>query len=364
MKDFAGSSITYYGLAREKVMNKYPRLISVLVILALICMTGLVIFLISDLVSFASNPDHNGVLAGLDIKGPENDIVSMTDGKEKGRNLIGANSSQPLENLSLQTKETNSAKISKNNATQSSSQAAKGVIATGKSSSSSSSVKKHQSSSSSSSSSSAKSAKKSNDKNNLNSSEGNESEIANATGSIGRSISEGLHPADATEGLIERSNDSESQPKADLASLSSVAISSITNPAKDSLAGNPVAIIQFKTDAPSSPKSEPGQNSDNQANTDGTTVDTSALPDFGGLESRPVADNSNLAQSSKDSVKNPNSQATGTKKASPQKSKVTASSQAQKIKESRAKLAANRNQMAEDMKKKKAAQSRAKAAKK
>ena len=67
MKDFAGSSITYYGLAREIVMNKYPRLISVLMILALICMTGLAIFLISDLVSFASNPDHKGVFADLDF---------------------------------------------------------------------------------------------------------------------------------------------------------------------------------------------------------------------------------------------------------------------------------------------------------
>ena len=139
MKDFAGSSITYYGLAREKLMSKYPRLISVLVILALICMTGLAMFLISDLVSFASNPDHKGVLVGLDLKGPENGIVPMTDGKEKSGN-ISANSSQSLENLSRQTKEQNFANLSQMNASLPSSQAAKGVVAASKSSSSSSGI--------------------------------------------------------------------------------------------------------------------------------------------------------------------------------------------------------------------------------
>ena len=98
MKDFAGSSITYYGLARERLMNKYPRLISVLVILSLICMTGLALFIISDLVSFASNSDRNGVLFGLDLKGPENGITSMTSGKEKSGN-ISTNSSSSLGEL-------------------------------------------------------------------------------------------------------------------------------------------------------------------------------------------------------------------------------------------------------------------------
>jgi hypothetical protein len=295
MKDFAGSSITYYGLAREKLMNKYPRLISVLVILALICMTGLAIFLISDLVSFASNPDHKGVLVGLDLKGPENGIVPVTNGKEKSGN-ISANSSRSLSQM---------------NASLPSSQAAKGVVAASKSSSSSSPnyvdekmgnspVKKHHSSSSSSSS---KSAKKSNDKNNLT------NETAKITAPTNQSIG------------------------------------GITNPAKDTSAREPVSIIKFKTKATLSPKSEQGLNTDNGINTDGATV----------------SDNSNKVQSSKDATKNPNSQAIGTKSASSQKSKVTASGQAKKAQEARAKLKANRNRIAENMKKK-AAQSRAKAA--
>ena len=264
MKDFAGSSITYYGLAREKLMNKYPRLISVLIILALICTTGLAIFLISDLVSFASNPDYKGVLVGLDLKGPENGIAPMTDGKEKSGN-IGANSS--LENTSSQTKM---------NASLPSSQTAKGVVATGKSSSSSSQssvnkksgnspvIRHHSSSSSSSSkSSSANSAKKSSDKNNLTNETGKDhcanksidEQFSRTRICIGKcyqqceSTSDGCYKEPITSS--NRSNDSEVAPTAILTSLPSVAVGSITNPAKDTPAREPVSIIKFKTASPS-----------------------------------------------------------------------------------------------------------------
>jgi hypothetical protein len=273
MKDFAGSSITYYGLAREKVMNKYPGLISVLIILALICMTGLTIFLISDLITFASNSDHNGVLVGLDLWGSENSIASMTGGKDLSGN-IGANSSQALENVSLQTSKSNFANLSQIKASSSSS--LKSVDAN----SNSSPAKKHHSSSSSSSSSSAKSAQKSNDTKNL---------------------------------TQERSNASEVKPAAIVASLSPVAFDNIANPAKDTLAREPVTTIKFRTQATLSSKSGQGLDSNN-------------------------------AQSSKDVTKNPNPQA-------------------QKAQNARAKLIANKNRMAENIKKK-AAQSRARAASK
>lgn len=326
MKDFAGSSITYYGLAREKVMKKYPRLISILMILALICMTGLAIFLISDLVSFASNPDHKGVLVGLDLKGPENGIVSMTNGKEKSGN-IGANSSPALENLSRQTKEQNSSNLSQIN------QAAKGVIAASKSSSSSSTVKKHHSS--------AKSAKKSNDTNNL-TNETAKSQIANSSN---------LSDERQRSILSERSNDSEVESAAIPASLPSVAIGGITNPAEDTSARVPVSIIKFKTQATLSPKSEQGLNSGSGdsglSSNSGMNTDSGANADKQvNANGATVSDNSNNAQS-----------------ASMQKSKVTASSHAQKTQEARAKQIANRDRMAENMKKK-AAQSRAKAASK
>ncbi|MFZ3147498.1 MAG: hypothetical protein WA137_00495 [Methanothrix sp.] len=401
MKDFAGSSITYYGLAREKLMNKYPRLISVLVILALICMTGLAIFLISDLVSFASNPDHKVVLAGLDLKGPENSIVTMTAGKEKSGN-IGTNSSS--DNLSRQSKGQNVANLSKINASLPSGQGVVAASTTGKSSSSSSrnsgdksgssAVTKHHSSSSSSSSSSSKSAKKSSDKNNLTNemitsptptnqsmdiSQGNESGSVNATisvenetivspmptnqsmdisqgnesGFVNATVSVDLPPIEPVTSAIanssnvsndgqisvlpdqesadsQRSIESEVAPAAIPASLPSVDIGSLTNPAKDTPAREPVSIIEFKTEATLSPKSEQGQNPDNSIK-------------------------------SKDATKKTNSKAIGTKSASSQKSKVTASSQAKKVQEAKAKLKANRDRVAENMKKK-AAQKRSKSA--
>ncbi|MFA6372512.1 MAG: hypothetical protein WCW68_07800 [Methanothrix sp.] len=340
MKDFAGSSITYYGLAREKLMNKYPKLISVLVILALICMTGLAIFLISDLVSFASNQDHKDALVGLDLKGPENGIVPMTDGKEKSGN-ISTNSSRSLENVSRQTKEQNVANLSKKNASLPSGQE---VVAASKSSSSSSRnsvdksgnspVIKHHSSSSSSSSSSAKSAKKSSDKNNLI----NET-IASPTPtnqSMNKSQEKESGFVNATSSNL--SNEGQSSVLSDQERANSqVAAGAIFNPAKDTLAREPVSIIKFKTKATISPKSDQGQ------------------------KSSPVVDNSKKAQSSKDTTKKTNSKAIGTKKASSQKSKVTASSQAKKAQEVRDKLKANKNRIAENMKKK-AAKSRAKTA--
>jgi hypothetical protein len=274
-------------------------------ILALICMTGLAIFLISDLVSFASNSDHRGVLVGLDLKDSENGIVPMKDGKEKSGN-IGANSSLALENLSSQTKEQASSNLSQI-----------------KSSSSSYSVKEHHSSSSSSSS--AKSAKKSNDKNNLT----NQS-INNSQGAAKSQITNSSSLSDEGQSSVlfdqervnsQGSNDSKVEPTAIPASLPSVAIAGITNP---------VSIIQFK--------SEQSLNSDSQVN----ILDTRAPPDSGVQESSPVVDNNNAQSSS-------------------QKSKVTASSRAQKVQEARAKQIANRNQVADNMKKK-TAQSRAKAA--
>lgn len=287
MKDFAGSSITYYGLVREKLRNKYPRLISILVVLSLICMTGLAIFLISDIASFAYYPDHKGVLASLAINGFENGIESMTNGKEKSGNT-GANSSQGLENISRQNKEHNPANLSQMRASPPSAQAAKNVATASKSSSSSTgnsvdemggkSPTRHHSSSSlssSSSSSSAKSIKKSNDINNLTNISLNSSQ---------------------------RSNDTVVAPTAIPAFLPSLAIGGITNKAKDASARVPETIITFKTDK--------------QMKHDDATY-------------------------------------------AKQESKVTASGQANKVQEARARLIANKNQRAEGLKKK-AAQLRAK----
>jgi len=340
MKDFAGSSITYYGLARERVLNKYPRLISALMILALICMTGLAIFLISDLVSFASNPDHEGVFVGLNIKDPENGITS--------------NSTPALENLSRQTNETNFANQSQVNSSLSSSQATKGVIvasksSSSKSSSSSDSVKNHHSSSSSSSSStspsSAKSAKKSNSS-------------KNDTFTNALAINETAKSLTPTNQSMNNSQGKESEN----------ANAILT---KDASARTPTVTIQFKTDISSRAKSEQNPNSETSL-----MEQSSILSDQESANSKPAndvsarvptatiqfkTDTSSRAKSEQDLEKNPNSQAIGEQNSPSQKSKETISSQTQKAQNARAKQIANKNQVVENMKKK-AAKSRAKTA--
>jgi hypothetical protein len=372
MKDFAGSSITYYGLAREKMMNKYPWLISVLIILALICTTGLAIYLISDLVSFASNADYKGASIGLDLKGPENGIPSTANDKEKSGNN-GANYSL---NKSSQAKEQISTNLSKINASLPSSQTAKGVVAVGKSSSSSSQssvnqksgnspVTRHHSSSSSSSSksTSASSAKKSGDMNNLT----NETATINNTQEPVLSIANSslsLPPIDAANSAITNSSSlssegqdgiptddvSENSQRAEVApiavptSLPSTT-SSFTNPAGNTPPREPVSIIEFKTESTQSPKSEQDISPDNGASSDDTSV----------------SNNVNKAKRSKVATKNIKLKAIKTKSTSPKKSKLTTSSQAAKVKEARDKMKANKDRIEQKVKKK-AAQLRSKAA--
>jgi len=411
MKDFAGSSITYYGLAREKLINKYPRMISFLIILALICTTGLAIFIIYDLVSFASNPDYKGT--GLDFKSPENGILSAVNDKEKSGN-IGPNSSL---NTSSQTKEQSPVNLSKMNASLSSNQTAKGVVATGKSSSSSSQssvdkksgnspVTRHHSSSSSSSSksSSANTATKSSDMNNLtnetatmpmpanetatmpiptnetatmpiptnetetapmvtdqsmNNSQEQESPFTNASSSVNPP------PIDATNSTITISSNLSSEGQGSIPSDEESANSQGSEVATtEALASLPSAATgSFPNLAENTPAREPisiiefktetkvSPESEQNINPDNgaSTVGTSAT------------DNAKKAKSSKVATKNIKLKTTKKKSASSMKSKPTSSSQAEKVKEARDKMKAKKDRIEQNMKTK-AAQLRSKRA--
>jgi hypothetical protein len=366
-------------------------MISVLIILALICTTGLAIFIIYDLVSFASNPDYKG--ASLDFKSQEDGIPSAVNDKEKSGN-IGPNSSL---NTSRQTNEQSPVNLSKMNASLPSDQAAKGVVSTGKSSSSSSQssvdkksgnspvIRHHSSSSSSSSkSSSADSVKKSSDMNNLtnetatmpiptnetetapmvtdqsmNNSQEQESPFTNASSSVNPP------PIDATNSTITISSNLSSEVQGSiqsdevsansqgsevattevLTSLPSAAIGSFPNLAGNTPAREPVSIIEFKTETEVSPKSKQDLNPDNGASTVGTSA----------------TDNAKKAKSSKVATKNIKLKTTKKKSASSMKSKPTSSSQAEKVKEARDKMKAKKDRIEQNMKKK-AAQLRSKGA--
>ncbi len=94
MKDIAGSRITYYSLAREILTKNHPKIFNSLLILALIFMTGLAVFLISDILSFGSNPSYKGALVGLDLGEKEKSIL-VANSSEKGNDqgLTVANTS-------------------------------------------------------------------------------------------------------------------------------------------------------------------------------------------------------------------------------------------------------------------------------
>ena len=104
MKDIARSRTTYYSLAREILIKKHPKIFNFLLILALISMTGLAVFLISDILSFGSNSSYKGALAGLDLLEKGKSILKNDQG------LLAANNSDDekgnlseMKNLSRQS---------------------------------------------------------------------------------------------------------------------------------------------------------------------------------------------------------------------------------------------------------------------
>jgi len=84
MKDFAGSRTTYYSLAREKLLGKHPRILNALLVLVLISMAGFAAFLLSDILSFGSNSDHQTILVGLEGQDSIDNIMSIINWNEKG----------------------------------------------------------------------------------------------------------------------------------------------------------------------------------------------------------------------------------------------------------------------------------------
>ncbi len=304
MKDFAGSTITYYGLARERVLKKYPWLISVLVILVLISMSGLALFLISDLVSFVSNSDHKGIFSSLGPNGPSDDIASVNEDRDNksGSDMVngagvlaGANSSSDLDSLNRSAGGQKSTNGTQANESQSLTKSDKIAIGTGGSSAtyvsgggSSSSSKKHHSSSQSSSSAASGSSKSTKSSNaslasNLIESS-NASLVSNLTESSNASLVSNLTESSNSLnvsafgsskgksgmiGLTEENTDSKSTvapnvdkpvtktPDATLASVPSVALGGLIDPAKSASSNEPAKTIQFDDKSAAKDNSEP-----------------------------------------------------------------------------------------------------------
>jgi hypothetical protein len=98
-------------------MENHPKIFSFLLILALISLTGLAAFLISDILSFGSDSAHKGALVGIDLQDRGKGILAILNGNDERTNLIAANNSENAkgtltgtENLSAQVESSNSSR--------------------------------------------------------------------------------------------------------------------------------------------------------------------------------------------------------------------------------------------------------------
>jgi hypothetical protein len=262
MKDIARSRITYYSLAREILMKNHPKIFNSLLILALVFMTGMAVFLISDILSFGSDSSYKGVLAGLNLQEKEKSFLSAYSSKKDGnQGLLVANNSynasgnlSRANNLSKQNEALGSSNSSRIGNSSQSIQTSGGVVAGDGSSSGSSNkpnnnkkdstnVAIHHSHSSGSSASSSKSAKEIKSQENL---------------TQARII--GINQTSMNQSGFNSSLAKELEKRNILTSYS-VGNNSSSNRANDDSIRDPQIRIDFKTDLTTKSKPENSQNS-------------------------------------------------------------------------------------------------------
>lgn len=80
-----GPRTTYYSLAKERLKGKHPRVYNLILIFALLSLTGSATFLISDILSFGIDYDNAGIQSSQGMSGPEKGSIfptSWMDNKE------------------------------------------------------------------------------------------------------------------------------------------------------------------------------------------------------------------------------------------------------------------------------------------
>jgi hypothetical protein len=406
MKDFAGSRTTYYTLAREKLLGKHPRILNVLLVLVLISLAGFAAFLLSDILSFGSNSDHQTFLAGLEGQDSIDGIMSIISWNEKGiepavtedpvaqkkapNNLPETNSSQgkrDVVRMAGNISADGNASLSRVESTVSDTSSSKLVdekkapmIKMHHSSSSGTSITKplKQVNVSGDQKNVIKSAVNSTGVNNteLNSTKVNNKQVSNIPTSakdtlIGLSQSNVAeidysqtnsslntsHPGDGNAGedpVTEQSANEEIKNVSELREKENKNTVSENSPAE-----KPPLVIEFKTDSTTSPGSE---NSPSDGNTNSGTVSNANTPSRPiTSESLPVAEKKdtkiNVSPIPTDSTSNSKSPAIGGGSASLKKPDMTVSTKAQKLQEIRYQKTANQNRLVENAKKR-AARSR------
>ena len=114
MAGFVASNITKYDLLRERLLARYPYTINLILVLVLISLAGLALYLLSDLASFALDPDHETLLESFGGNGGEKDATVQDDQAERG-DLAGGNLSQAMGNLSRSAIDSNLSNVTPSN---------------------------------------------------------------------------------------------------------------------------------------------------------------------------------------------------------------------------------------------------------
>ncbi len=88
------SSVTYYDLVRARLLERYPGTARALMILVLISLACLAMYLMYDLVSFASDTDHEVLLAGIGNRIGGQEATMPVDDRMDEEILAGVNLSR------------------------------------------------------------------------------------------------------------------------------------------------------------------------------------------------------------------------------------------------------------------------------
>ena len=114
MAGFVASNVTKYDLLRERLLARYPYTINLILVLVLISLAGLALYLLSDLASFALDPEHETILESFGGNGGERD-AAVDDGQAERGDLVGGNLSQAMGNLSRPANDSNLSNVTPSN---------------------------------------------------------------------------------------------------------------------------------------------------------------------------------------------------------------------------------------------------------
>jgi hypothetical protein len=339
MKGADMSRTTYYGLVRDNLMNEHSKMFNLLLILALLVMTGLAAFLTSDILSIASDSSYKGAIAHY-LSEPKKGFIEPTaanssDSKKSPLSTgitktAGGNITEKL-NASNQSgikDSSNSSRIDKVASSKS-----ENIISSGGSSSSSTSSKKSSSGS----------------KNHRSSSKSSSSSKSTKIENNSQNNSTQLITAQTNQTLINQSSSNQSQ----------------INKTNDMTFERPVVKMEFKTNSNMKSTSNSGQVSEKTINWPSSNLITSSKPgdDQGDQQvNKKKITRNTISKRSRDSTAKSKLTARNSQVKTAQSKRVTSSATSIKRPQSTRDLQKANRSKALESKKKKLAESRARAA--